>query len=117
MKSRHLPVLTLVALVAVTAAATGAPAQDTSQAAEPDRRDNRPVLSTSSDRNPSSFRTAAEIRQARALYQSRQRIERLERNAWYGYQPLRPSFNAVPMTSAPRRQSRVLYFPVFLYAR
>ncbi len=42
--------------------------------------------------------SVAELRQARALLKSDQRRARMERNAWIGYEPLRPNWNAVPMT-------------------
>ena len=35
--------------------------------------------------------TAAEMRQARAQYRAQQRMERMERNLWAGYEPLRPN--------------------------
>ena len=56
--------------------------------------------------------TAAEIRQARALYRSRQRVARLEHNLWMGYEPLRPNWNAMPMMSS-RYNSRRVYVPYF----
>lgn len=42
--------------------------------------------------------TVAELRQARALEQQRQRIARMEANAWAGYSPLRPTVSADPYT-------------------
>ena len=58
-----------------------------------------------------------ELRQARALYQSQQRIERLERRAWSGHEPLRPVWNAVPMTSSRYPYRNTIYVPVFYYGR
>lgn len=45
-----------------------------------------------------SLPTAAELRQARALERRRQRVARLEANAWAGYSPLRPTVDADPFT-------------------
>ncbi|WP_164104330.1 hypothetical protein [Candidatus Laterigemmans baculatus] len=45
-----------------------------------------------------SMPTAAELRQARALERRRQRIARLEAQAWAGYSPLRPNVDADPYT-------------------
>lgn len=42
--------------------------------------------------------TAAEIRQARALEQARQRVARLEAHAWAGRDPARPNIAANPYT-------------------
>lgn len=61
--------------------------------------------------------TASEIRQARALYRSRQRVARLESNLWMGYEPLRPSWNAIPMTSSRYAPRRTYYVPVYYYNR
>ena len=78
----------------------------------------RPVLSRE---RPPSLRdgleglTPMEIRQARALYQMRQRIARLERNAWLGYDPLRPQWTAIPMTNSGFQPRRVLRVPVYVH--
>lgn len=60
--------------------------------------------------------TTAELRQARALYRSQQRVARLEHNLWMGYEPLRPNWNALPMMSS-RYPNRRVYVPVFYYGR
>lgn len=60
--------------------------------------------------------TAAEIRQARALYRAQQRVSRLEYNLWMGYEPLRPNWNSVPMMSS-RYGSRRVYVPVYVHTR
>ena len=60
--------------------------------------------------------SVAELRQARALYRSNQRVARLEYNLWMGYEPLRPNWNAVPMMSS-RYSNRKLYVPVYVWAR
>ena len=44
--------------------------------------------------------SVSELRQARAMYRSQQRIQRLERNLWNGYEPLRPNWNSIPMMSS-----------------
>ena len=60
--------------------------------------------------------TVAELRQARALYRSQQRIQRLEMYQWLGYEPLRPNWATIPsMTS--RYQNRTIYVPVYYYGR
>ena len=67
------------------------------------------------DRRPDKM-SAAELRQARALYRSQQRIQRLEMYQWMGYEPLRPNWPTVPsMTS--RYQNRIIYVPVYYYGR
>ena len=58
----------------------------------------------------------AEIRQARALYRSQQRVARLEYNLWMGVEPLRPNWNSVPMMSS-RYTSQRIYVPVYVYGR
>ncbi len=74
----------------------------------------RPVLSRSSSGSESqAFPSAAELRQARALYRSRQRLERIERNAWLGHDPLRPTVSAVPMMTSRYGARRVIYVPMF----
>lgn len=57
-----------------------------------------------------------EMRQARAVYRANQRIQRLERNLWMGYEPLRPQWNSVPMMNS-RYTPRRSYVPVYLYSR
>ena len=44
--------------------------------------------------------TAAELRQARALERRRQRVARMEANAWAGYSPLRPNVDADPYSQS-----------------
>ncbi len=60
--------------------------------------------------------SVAELRQARALYRAQQRVARLEYNLWMGYEPLRPNWNPVPMTSS-RYGNRRVYVPVFVHTR
>lgn len=75
--------------------------------------------SNSGATTPESLRKArsvAELRQARAIYRANQRVARLERNLWMGYEPLRPNWSSTPMTSsryAPRR----IYVPVYIRSR
>ena len=71
---------------------------------------------SAADVRPSQM-TASEIRQARALYRSQQRVARLERNLWMGYEPLRPSWSATPMTSSRYAPRRTYYVPVYYYGR
>lgn len=61
--------------------------------------------------------TAQELRQARALYQAQQRVERIEQRTWAGHEPLRPVWNAVPMTSSRYPYRNTIYVPVFFYGR
>ncbi len=64
----------------------------------------------------SSKMTAAQLRQARALYRSQQRIQRLEMYQWLGYEPLRPNWVSIPsMTS--RYQNRTIIVPVYIHSR
>lgn len=58
--------------------------------------------------------SAQEIRQARALYRSQQRLQRMEQQAWAGEYRLRPSFNAMPQTTSRYGRPRILV-PVFVY--
>lgn len=59
--------------------------------------------------------TAKELRQARALYRQRQRLERLERNLWAGYEPLRPNWNSIPMMSSRYPTRNTVVVPVYIY--
>lgn len=60
--------------------------------------------------------SAAELRQARAIYRSQQREARIQRNLWMGYEPLRPNWNPIPMTSNPYT-ARTIYIPLFINRR
>lgn len=60
--------------------------------------------------------STAELRQARAMYRSQQREARIQRNLWMGYEPLRPNWNATPMTSSPYT-ARTIYIPVYINRR
>ncbi|QEF97533.1 hypothetical protein Mal15_15730 [Stieleria maiorica] len=62
-------------------------------------------------------RTAAEIRQARAQYRSQQRMERMERNLWAGYEPLRPNWNSIPMMSSRYPYRHTVVVPLYVYPR
>lgn len=59
--------------------------------------------------------TAAELRQARAMRRSQQRIERMERNLWAGYEPLRPNWNSIPMMSSRFPYQYNVSVPVYVY--
>ncbi len=64
------------------------------------------------------FPSAAELRQARALYQQQNRLARIEANEWAGYDPLRPTM----WTSAYTQPYYRVYRPyriwsVYDYAR
>ena len=72
-------------------------------------------LESGANRQPSKM-TAAQLRQARALYRSQQRIQRLEMYQWLGYEPLRPNWVSIPsMTS--RYQNRTIIVPVYIHGR
>lgn len=71
--------------------------------------------SSSSDVRRSQM-SVAELRQARALYRSKQRVARLEYNLWMGHEPLRPNWNSIPMMSS-RYTHRRIYVPVYVRAR
>ncbi len=78
----------------------------------------KPVLVDSpSESNDSAAAepAVAERLQARALYRSQQRIERLERNLWIGHEPLRPNWNSIPMMSSRYRDSRTLMVRYYVY--
>lgn len=53
---------------------------------------DRRVESPSLNKRP----TAAELRQARAMYSMKHMMARTERDAWRGREPLRPSFHGIP---------------------
>ena len=72
-------------------------------------------VSSSSER-ATAKPTAAELRQARAQLRQQQRLERMERNLWYGYEPLRPTWNAVPYTHS-RYGYRTTYIVPIYYGR
>ncbi|NND99644.1 MAG: hypothetical protein HKN47_20190 [Pirellulaceae bacterium] len=76
-----------------------------------------PSESSSSARTVAPKPSASELRQARALYRSQQRIARLEHNLWMGYEPLRPNWSAVPMMSSRYSGRRTIYVPVFVRPR
>ncbi|PNY36719.1 hypothetical protein C2E31_11410 [Rhodopirellula baltica] len=57
--------------------------------------------------------TVAELRQARAQLIEKQRLERMERNLWYGYEPLRPNWNAIPMMHSRYVQPSVYVVPIY----
>ncbi|SRR6056297_519728 len=68
------------------------------------------------DAEPTSNKpgTAAEIRQARALYWMNHSMARMERDAWHRQQPMRPRVHARPMATSPFRMPTVI---VPLYVR
>jgi len=53
------------------------------------------------------------LRQQRAAFQFQQRIARIEANAWYGHEPLRPSWSSVPMMSSNYPARRTIVIPVY----
>lgn len=73
-------------------------------------------VSSSSDL-AASQPTAAELRQARAQYRSQQRAQRMERNLWAGYEPLRPNWNSIPMMSSRYPDRSTIYVPIYVYPR
>lgn len=73
----------------------------------------QPSPSSPSDLNTPP-QTADELRVARAQYRKAQRIARLERNLWLGYQPLRPQWNPMPMMTS-RYPARRVYVPVYVW--
>lgn len=80
-----------------------------------DKAYESPSFSPSRSLRQERTRTAAEIRQARALYRSQQRIARQEYNLWLGHEPLRPSWSATPMTSSRYAPRRVYYVPAYVH--
>lgn len=78
----------------------------------------RPVLSKDGSNSlEQAFPPAAVLRQARAIYRSEQRLKRLERNAWIGHSPLRPTTRATPMTTSRYTPQRLIHVPIFVYSR
>lgn len=74
-------------------------------------------VQSASDLAVSSRPTAAELRQARAQFRARQRMMRMERNLWAGYEPLRPNWNAIPMMSSRFSTTYRTIVPIYLYSR
>ncbi len=58
--------------------------------------------------------SAKERRQERAIYRRQQRTLRREYQRWMGYEPLRPSFNAIPSMSS-RYGRPTIYVPVYVH--
>ncbi|MCC9602425.1 hypothetical protein LOC67_17890 [Stieleria sp. JC731] len=73
-------------------------------------------VSSSSDRSFDKP-TVSELRQARAQLREKQRLQRMERNLWYGYEPLRPNWNAVPMTHSRYNYRSTIVVPVYYGVR
>ena len=89
--------------------------------AEPVAAENQiPKLSVSG-RSDSDIRqskpSVMELRQARAMYRSAQRIARMERNLWYGYEPLRPGWTTVHYMQSRYDYQRTVFVPVYYYGR
>lgn len=82
--------------------------------AKPQQVLNEDVASSS---DMGSRPTAAEIRQARAQYRSQQRVARMERNLWAGYEPLRPNWNTIPMMSSRYASRHTIVVPIYVYSR
>jgi len=89
------------------------PAADSVEVSMPQLVDAIPSSSDLSLSQP----TAAELRQARAQFRSQQRMERLERNLWAGYEPLRPNWNSIPMMSSRYRYPSRVVVPVYVFPR
>jgi hypothetical protein len=83
-------------------------------AADSKLKASKPVASNSDVRK--SRMSVAELRQARALHRSNQRVARLEYNLWMGHEPLRPNWNSIPMMSS-RYTPRRVYVPVYVRAQ
>lgn len=60
--------------------------------------------------------TPQELRTARAIYRTNQRVARLEHNLWIGHEPLRPRWNSIPMMTS-RYSNPKFYVPVYIYNR
>jgi hypothetical protein len=83
------------------------------------------LFDSSAESSPSDLRppaesskwNAAELRQARAMYEAEQRVKRLETNRWLGYEPLRPNWPMTPVMSSRYPARRTIYVPVYIYTR
>ena len=99
-----------IALLSVITFASTLPAQD------PVIDD--PIELTLPEEHPSQQReskpTAKELRQARALYRSQQRIKRLEYYQWMRFEPLRPNWNTTPAMTSPYPWRQTIYVPVYI---
>lgn len=85
------------------------------QAPRPEFVMDRSAKSDSDVRN--SMPTAAELRQARAIYRTQQRLGRMERNLWMGYEPLRPGWSAVHSMQSRYPYQRNIWVPVYYTSR
>jgi len=72
--------------------------------------------SSSTSRDPMRM-TAMELRQARALEQTRSRIARLEAARWAGSPTLRPSWNPNPTTASRYPSQNTMRVPVYIRSR
>lgn len=112
--------ITALAILTLTGNAWTQQPEDWSQPPREARSpaDSSVVLSRSASGSESrGTPTAASLRQARAMYEAQQRLRRIERNRWMGHEPLRPSFNAVPMMTSRYSPNRVVYIPYYIRTR
>ncbi len=122
MKTRITAALAITALATLTIAgnAWSQQREDWSQPSQDTRstEESSVVLSRSGSGSESrDATTPASLRQARAMYEAQQRLKRIERNRWMGHEPLRPSFNAVPMMTSRYAPNRVVYIPYYIRTR
>ncbi len=78
------------------------------------RLSDEPSASSNAEPAKRTMSSVSRLRQERALYQQSQRIARMEANAWMGYEPLRPTWNAVPMMASRYPINRTIVIPVFV---
>ncbi|MGV3482953.1 MAG: hypothetical protein ACO1RT_00900 [Planctomycetaceae bacterium] len=74
-----------------------------------------PSISVESTHTPRPAATSvSRLRQQRAAYQQSQRLARMEANAWFGHDPLRPGWSTVPMMSSRYTDRRTIVIPVYV---
>lgn len=78
------------------------------------RPNESPSLEKRSDRQRPS---AAELRQARAMYSMKNRMARIERDAWRGREPLRPNFHGIPNAASIFYQQPRYVVPIYYFGR
>ena len=113
--------LLMTAAVIVMLANGVAVAQETSRPRNPDASEILSLFGANSRQSGSESdrrarNSAADIRQARAAYRANQRMARQEYNLWIVYEPLRPSWNSIPMMSSRYTYQR-FYVPVYFRLR
>lgn len=79
--------------------------------------DRRLIPGNSTSGLDASYEMAMNLRQARALEASRQRMARMEAANWAGDFPSRPNWNPMPTMSTRYPTHNVVFVPAYYYGR